>query len=84
MTTFKSDAKAASIVWDQAYGTHTQKAFLSGAEFGARRMIEELRAAILREQNYREFRDDQDGSAIGACKELLSYLGALECGLKKE
>ncbi len=33
--------------------------------------------AIAREQSYREYRQDQDGSGVGACKEIASYVRLL-------
>jgi hypothetical protein len=35
---------------------------------------------VAREQNYREYRQDQDGSGIGACKEITGYLNVLRKG----
>ncbi len=42
-----------------------------------RKMGEEVLACIDREQSYREYRQDQDGSAVGACKEIRSYVRLL-------
>lgn len=39
---------------------------------------ESVRAGIDREQKYREYRTDQDGSAVGACKEIMSWVQACE------
>lgn len=39
--------------------------------------LDQVLAGIQREQNYREYREDQDGSGIGACKEIASYVRAL-------
>lgn len=39
--------------------------------------LSDARAAVLREQNYREYRQDQDGSGVGACKEIIGYLNVL-------
>lgn len=41
---------------------------------GYRTALEEVLAGIDREQSYREYREDQDGSAIGACKEIAGYV----------
>jgi len=35
-------------------------------------------ASIAREQNYREYREDQDGSGIAACKEIAGYVRLLK------
>lgn len=40
--------------------------------------LDEVLACIDREQNYREFREDQDGSGVGACKEIAGYVRALK------
>ena len=46
--------------------------------------ISEVLKGIAREQDYREYRvdksGDQDGSAIGACKEIASYVRQLSGG----
>ena len=44
-------------------------------------VLEQVLAGISREQDYREYRMDlgeQDGSAVGACKEIAGYVRALK------
>jgi hypothetical protein len=46
--------------------------------------LDDVLLAVAREQMYREYRSeiDQDGSAIGACKEIAGYVRALKEGAK--
>jgi len=52
----------------------------SAHEAGRRDVLNEVLVGIAREQSYREFREDQDGSGIGACKEIAGYVRALLAG----
>jgi hypothetical protein len=54
----------------------------SGYQQAREEALDEVLAGIAREQNYREFREDQDGSAVGACKEIASYVRALKASKK--
>jgi hypothetical protein len=49
----------------------------SGYKQAREEALNEVLRGIAREQNYREFREDQDGSAIGACKEIAGWVKAL-------
>ncbi len=49
----------------------------AGFEAGYRQALADAIAGVDRERAYREFRSEQDGSAVAACREMISYIAAL-------
>lgn len=42
------------------------------------RALDEVLECVTRERNYREYRNDQDGSGVGACKKIAGYVQVLK------
>lgn len=59
---------------NDCYTAESQRGFIIGYNAALRKVFD----AIMREMNYREYRKDQDGSAVGACKSLAQYVGAMK------
>lgn len=73
-----SPAQVHPDCWAQHFNEQIKKSLSDAEARGFQRAIDQIRAGIERELRYREFRKDQDGSGVGACKEILIYLKAME------
>ena len=71
-------AEQSDGAWEYAKDWNEVKAiFVDGATIGYAMACDDITKAVERELSYRSYREDQDGSAIGACKEILGYITVL-------